>query len=901
MLHPKRRLLSRALLVCAASLCVAPLRTKAQVAPYYSVGTGNGSAYTDTNLALPRVQAGVAGPTNIADMNNAWESALTSSLGAGAMRSISFETGVRTTLTSSTSYSDLQAGVRATFSRAPDSNLDIPFYGPSARGDLGSYGLTISNSGGSQRRLIIDFNGSLVKWLGFHIYDLDNAASTVKVSGVSPSGTVTLLKSFNSEFATAPGYESADRSWVFLGIGSSVAYSKFKIEFLAPGNGYADLFQYAISVGERLSWNAASPTGLVPSGGNGTWNGGSLATANWLTDSADGSRSPIAFFDGKQIDFGGLAGGTVTLDISGHDPIGGFKPSGIYFTPTGDATTYVIGASPDNGVISPQAGAFIDVQRDATIRAKIASAFEKIGLARLTLEGTNTASSAVRVNQGILQIGAGGSAGYQDSDIINSSQVVVNRSADWTYDKVMSGTGTLDKQGAGALILTKANTYTGLTTITGGRLDLGNGGTLGSVAGDINNDGLLRFNRSDSYTYDKVISGSGFTEKLGGGVLTFTGEHTFEGLTTVKGGTLRVGNGGTLGSIMGDVAVESGTFLEFNNSGTKTYVGSVSGAGALRKDGSGMLSLGGTSSYSGLTQVLLGILEVKAGGALGASGSASSTQVSSGATVQFRESISTLEHFTIAGTGDLAAGVLRNVSDDNQVRGVVTLSDHATIRSAAGSLDLWSVAGVGKNLTVNYGTDAGTVLLSQTLNLGAGRLIKDGAGVLRVDAVSAFTGGLLVRRGEFIAGNLTAFGQSGTVEVGEVGGTLAPVLSLGFDAVYAGTVVLNEGLIKGDGTLEATAYDFRKGEVKVVLKGGVGLQKSSPYTVVLSGANEYAARPWSRAAFFFCATDLRWVWSLTPPGFSPGAACRLRATWRLANRSASRAMQIPAPSGISAA
>ena len=829
MRRPRRPFPSRFLLLCAASLCVAPPLGRAQVAtPYWFVASGNGS-----NTSKPR-------PTSpVAAMNDAWESALSASLGPGAVRSVSFETGPWPVLngTASGQYTDVQGGVRTTFSKAPDSAGNIPFF--SNGGIDGNYGLTLTDTTGGNRKLIVDFNGSLVKWIGFHVYDLDNNSSSVKISGISPSGVVTQLHNFQGEFAAVAGQNTADYSWTFVGISSTVAFSRFKIETVG-GNLFSDLYQYAISVGERLQWNAAAPSGLVPSGGNGVWNGGSLANTHWLTDAADGARSPIAFFDGKQIDFGGLTGGTVTLDISGHDPIGGFKPSGIYFTPTGDATTYVIGASPDNGIISPQAGAFIDVQRDATIRARIATAFEKTGLARLTIEGTNSATAAVRVTHGILQIGAGGAAGSQDSDIINNSQVVVNRSADWVYDKVMSGTGTLDKQGSGALILTRSNTYTGLTTITGGRLDLGNGGLLGSVAGDINNGGLLRFHRADSYTFDKVISGSGFTEKLGAGVLTFTGEHTFEGLTTVKGGTLRVGNGGTIGSIMGDVAVENGTFLEFNNAGAKAYVGSVSGAGALRKDGPGTLSLGGTSSYSGLTQVLLGILEVKAGGALGASGAASSTEVSSVATVQFRDGLITSEHFAIAGTGDLGAGALRNVSDDNQVRGTVTLADHATIRSAVGKLELWSVAGSGKNLTVNSGADAGTVHLSQSLNLGAGRLVKDGAGTLQVDAVSAFTGGLLVRRGEFIAGNLTAFGQGGTVEVGEEGGALAPVLTLGFNAIYAGSLVLNEGLIRGPGTLAAASFDFRHGEASASLEGSVGLQKTSAGTVVLSGANHYA-------------------------------------------------------------
>ena len=73
----------------------------------------------------------------------------------------------------------------------------------------------------------------------------------------------------------------------------------------------------------------------------------------------------------------------------------------------------------------------------------------------------------------------------------------------------ISGTGTVTKRRAGTLTLTGDNTYTGGTTISAGMLQLGNGGTTGSVAGNIVDNGALVFNRSDALTYAGVISGTG--------------------------------------------------------------------------------------------------------------------------------------------------------------------------------------------------------------------------------------------------------------------------------------------------------------------------------------------------------------------------------------------------------
>ena len=178
-----------------------------------------------------------------------------------------------------------------------------------------------------------------------------------------------------------------------------------------------------------------------------------------------------------------------------------------------------------------------------------------------------------------------------------------------TIASVLSGASGLTKTDLGTLVLTGANTYGGGTTIAAGTLQIGNGGTSGAILGDVANNGLLRFARSDATIFGGVISGSGGVQVQSGAV-TFTATNSYAGPTTIAAGaTLQLGNGGTTGSITSDVA-NAGTFA-FNGAGALAYGGAISGNGLIRQIGSGLTSLTGDSSgFSGNTQVEAGVLSV---------------------------------------------------------------------------------------------------------------------------------------------------------------------------------------------------------------------------------------------------------------------------------------------------
>ena len=141
----------------------------------------------------------------------------------------------------------------------------------------------------------------------------------------------------------------------------------------------------------------------------------------------------------------------------------------------------------------------------------------------------------------------------------------------------ISGAGTVTKNGAGTLTLTGDNTYAGTTTISAGTLSLGSGGTTGSVTGNVAVGTALVFNRSNALTYAGLISGAGTSPRSVLERSTLTGNNIYAGGTTISAGTLSLGNGGTTGSVDGNIVDNAA--LVFDRSNALTYAGLISGAG----------------------------------------------------------------------------------------------------------------------------------------------------------------------------------------------------------------------------------------------------------------------------------------------------------------------------------
>jgi autotransporter-associated beta strand protein len=211
----------------------------------------------------------------------------------------------------------------------------------------------------------------------------------------------------------------------------------------------------------------------------------------------------------------------------------------------------------------------------------------------------------------------------------------VNLTVDGTGTTVIASaiqtrSGSLTKRGAGLLLLSGANTYSGGTAILDGTLQ----GNTTSLQGNILNNAALVFDQAASGTFAGHVDGTGTLEKIGNGTLRLTGRMTYSGQTTITGGVLQAGapdvfsarsttvvGGGTtldlngfdatIGALGGNGLVTLGmnTLTAGGNNASTTFAGTIAGTGRLMKLGAGVLTLTGVNTYSGGTAVIAGTLQ----------------------------------------------------------------------------------------------------------------------------------------------------------------------------------------------------------------------------------------------------------------------------------------------------
>ena len=194
-----------------------------------------------------------------------------------------------------------------------------------------------------------------------------------------------------------------------------------------------------------------------------------------------------------------------------------------------------------------------------------------------------------------------------------------NSSGDLVVRGPVTGSAGLIKVGAGRLVLSGTNTYAGVTTISAGTLQVGEGGASGTLgSGNVSNTGILVVNRSGDLAIPGVISGTGSLLKTGSGTVTLSAASTFSGATTLSAGTLALSGSGTLSGTP-SITMAAGTTLDASARSSALSLASgqalsvPSGNATLRGNisvGSGRLGL--TPGGNGSLTVLSGTLTLSA-------------------------------------------------------------------------------------------------------------------------------------------------------------------------------------------------------------------------------------------------------------------------------------------------
>ncbi|WP_245290565.1 autotransporter-associated beta strand repeat-containing protein [Rhodopseudomonas sp. AAP120] len=413
----------------------------------------------------------------------------------------------------------------------------------------------------------------------------------------------------------------------------------------------------------------------------------------------------------------------------------------------------------------------------------------KVGSGTLTLTGNSIYTGGTTISAGTLQIGDGGTTGSITGDIVNNATLAFDRAGALEVAGNISGSGQLTKDGSGTVVLTGTNTYTGGTTINAGTLQIGDGGTTGSIVGNIVNDGALVFARSDSTGLgNSVISGTGSVTLLGTTALLLAGAQTYTGGTTISSGSfLQIGSGGTTGSLVGNV-VNNG-ILEFARIDDHSFNGAISGTGQLRvfSNGNGTFTLTGANTYTGGTRVSNGTLQIGNGGTSGSIVG----NVDNRGTLAFNRSDAIGFGGVISGSGNLTklgAGTLSLTGASTYTggttisAGTLQIGDGGTSGSLAGNISNSATLAFNRSDATSFG---GVVS-------GSGQVIKRGAGNLSLAGISSYTGGTTVEagslsvNGSIASSSLTtvnagaALGGNGTVGTTLInGGALAPGNSIG--------------------------------------------------------------------------------------------------------------------------
>jgi len=634
--------------------------------------------------------------------------------------------------------------------------------------------LTLGTSGDSAYSGVISdgsFNGNLVK-TGTGTLTLSGASSysgtttisqgTLQLNANAPSGANGTLGNATSAVTLNNAGTGANNTALLIGA-SGVSVNR-NITIANQGSGTATLggnitsgtgsFTGNVTLNRSVNLNADGTstiefsTGTISGGGGITKTGTGtvlLNTANSSTGTTTINAGTLAV-DGQQSNNRLASNANVVINNGGT-----FEMRGVNATSASAPANITVNAG---GTLHIVSGASTYGGTDS--HAHLGTLTLAGGTLNLSYSGSGTAYSnesvqldgAVNVTaDSVIQFGAGANNTNAGVALNGNTLFTVNAGATLSVNAELenrdSGNNGFTKAGAGTMVLSGTNTYTGKTIINQGVLaissetNLGanpasftadqltlNGGTLrtqtSAVTIDDTNRGITL--GASGGTFDTVtdltiaatnpVAGSGGLTKTGAGTLTLAGNNTYAGATTVGSGTLLAASNNALGSAAANATVNSGATLAL--------------AGGVNITRSGTLTLNGNGTAADT-------------GALHAAGGAGTTSQWTGSiTVNTASTVTAADNLLIIGNG--ATGMFNTTT--------LTLNDAVTFHTPG------TATVVPTYLPApSYVLDPANIVINSRI-VGTGDLIKTGDGTLSIirgtSTPNTFSGNTYVRGGKLI-------------------------------------------------------------------------------------------------------------------------------------------------------
>jgi autotransporter-associated beta strand protein len=245
-----------------------------------------------------------------------------------------------------------------------------------------------------------------------------------------------------------------------------------------------------------------------------------------------------------------------------------------------------------------------DLLISAAITQWSAPTVTKTGTGKMTFTGANNYTGTTTISTGVFQVGDGSTTGsISDGSVVNNASVIFKRSNDYTISNAISGTGTVQKLGAGTLTFSGGNSYTGVTTVTQGVLKLGATNALGTIAGNtVVSDGAaidlngMTLSPAEPLTINGTgLSSNGVLYNSSTTAVTLPSPITLGAAALIKGGSANL----TIsGAINGAFNLEvQGTNNSFTQSG---IIGATSAPTSYTiNTGTGSVTLGAAATIAG--------------------------------------------------------------------------------------------------------------------------------------------------------------------------------------------------------------------------------------------------------------------------------------------------------------